>query len=708
MTAADAGKVSDVMFKVVERGVFTYEQLASGIGLVAAPAAQAKVGLDQIGAALATMTKTMSADEAITALSRLFDAFTKPTTEMAAALKAAGYESGYMLLQTQGLVGAVKFLEETTGGAGDALAAMGLDIRAMRAATRLTANDSQMFTKDLESMQEAAGATDAALREQSKGGIVQLRAALNSAKGALIEIGGAAAPAIKAFAALARIIGEVLQWILKIPGVGPVFVGLAGAIGLLGLTLGPVLIALPMLVSSLAALAEMGGVGAALAAIRTALAAIIPVKWGSAVASTSLAIAEAEVAAAQTAVAAASAREAASLGVDAGAKAASVAATEALVVAEGRLAVAQAATATRTGILGGLLSRLTGVGAKINGVFTAARGGIAVFGQGLVGLIGPGGLIALVAIAIAGLGLELWNLGKRFGEMRKAISEAKAAKAATREAFAEAGAKGAGIGEAIDLSGRKPRKRPATAAAQPAQRTMTAGMMLDQEPGKIMQENFANIESIIPGPTMQPATVASGFFSEPQAAMAGALDTTKGWVADTNDAVGGVFAGLPAVATGMFGGFQDAVATGMQNMVDRIRGFRDPMQAAMQSVTRIPSVVMPGGGGLAASSTEEQQARAASNDDWRSFGAMAAESFKSVFGVTLESLENGINTAANMMNLTPQMLPAMAGSPGTIQNRQQQPAAMISGDRSTTTIEIDTFGAGLDIANRLPYGRVRY
>ena len=87
---------------------------------------------------------------------------------------------------------------------------------------------------------------------------------------------------------------------------------------------------------------------------------------------------------------------------------------------------------------------------------------------------------------------------------------------------------------------------------------------------------------------------------------------------------------------------------------------------------------------------------------------MAAESFKSVFGVTLESLENGINTAANMMNLTPQMLPAMAGSPGTIQNRQQQPAAMISGDRSTTTIEIDTFGAGLDIANRLPYGRVRY
>jgi hypothetical protein len=56
LRARAAGRVSDVLFKTVDRGVLSFEQLASEIGAVLPQAAGLGVGLDQVGASIATMT----------------------------------------------------------------------------------------------------------------------------------------------------------------------------------------------------------------------------------------------------------------------------------------------------------------------------------------------------------------------------------------------------------------------------------------------------------------------------------------------------------------------------------------------------------------------------------------------------------------------------------------------------------------------------
>lgn len=58
MGADQAGRVSDVLFKTVDRGVLTFEDLATNIGDVVGTANIAGVSIEDVGAAFATMERT--------------------------------------------------------------------------------------------------------------------------------------------------------------------------------------------------------------------------------------------------------------------------------------------------------------------------------------------------------------------------------------------------------------------------------------------------------------------------------------------------------------------------------------------------------------------------------------------------------------------------------------------------------------------------
>jgi len=197
MQADQADHISDVLFKTVERGVLTFEDLAQNIGLVVSAGAAAGVTIEEIAAAIATATKAgIQASEAFTALNRLMLSMVDPQDDTKEAAKELGLEWDATALAANGLVGqmmavAGKLKHTTTdmdalakAGATDAeimemmasaagtnmetLAALFPEIRALKIALVLAAEGGATYAAEFERMQEATGATASAFAEQSK------------------------------------------------------------------------------------------------------------------------------------------------------------------------------------------------------------------------------------------------------------------------------------------------------------------------------------------------------------------------------------------------------------------------------------------------------------------------------------------------------------------------------------------------------------
>ena len=130
LAAEHAQNVSDLLFSIVKRGKTTFAELAPQIGLVASVASRAGVSLDEMGAALATMTRSgVRSERAVTALSAIVMSFLKPAKESVEAARALGFEMSVATLQTEGLA---KVFERISELPADAIAKLFPNVRAIR------------------------------------------------------------------------------------------------------------------------------------------------------------------------------------------------------------------------------------------------------------------------------------------------------------------------------------------------------------------------------------------------------------------------------------------------------------------------------------------------------------------------------------------------------------------------------------------------
>lgn len=193
LTAKDATDVSDVLFQTVNYGVVSFEELSGSIGNVISTAAAAKVDIGQVGSALATMTLAgISGAESVTALNRTIQSFVDPSDEMLFMVKQLGYESGTQALAVDGLRGVMEKLREATGGNITELAMLFPEIRGLKGALALMSNEGRNYAKvaaEIEDKQKRAGATAAALKEQSKAVSYQFTQVKNTVAAAATEFG---------------------------------------------------------------------------------------------------------------------------------------------------------------------------------------------------------------------------------------------------------------------------------------------------------------------------------------------------------------------------------------------------------------------------------------------------------------------------------------------------------------------------------------
>lgn len=235
LQASDSRKVSDVLFQTVNKGVLTFEELASSIGDVLPFASQLGVPLEEIGAAMATMTlQGLSAAESSTRLKGVLVQMLKPNADLASAIHDLGFASGEAMIKQEGLVGSVKLLDGAAKGNKETIAAWMGDIRAIGGFLALSGDQLKTFTANAKAMDDAtkgAGATAGAFAEQSKSLAFQWERAKQSLAAAAIPIATLLFPAlVKGAQAVADFAGKVSAHMPQIKAAFDAFISPLAAI----------------------------------------------------------------------------------------------------------------------------------------------------------------------------------------------------------------------------------------------------------------------------------------------------------------------------------------------------------------------------------------------------------------------------------------------------------------------------------------------
>jgi TP901 family phage tail tape measure protein len=267
LSVNDAERLSGVFFKAIETGRVTASELANSLGRVQGRAAALGVDVETTAAALAVVTTSgINSSEAITQLGGVLTALTKPTDEMAAALKRLGFESSEAAIATLGLPELLKRIGDTTDGTSQSLAKLFPNVRGIAGQLNLTNKNLDTFA-DLITNAKSAGtdfanskflqatATDA---ERFTSEINKLRNALT------VDLGQSL---LKTAADTAQFVGGADNVIAAVKTLTPLVIGTGAALA------GYALSARAAATASALLATRLGPVGAALFAIGAASSA---------------------------------------------------------------------------------------------------------------------------------------------------------------------------------------------------------------------------------------------------------------------------------------------------------------------------------------------------------------------------------------------------------------------------------------------------
>jgi len=204
--ADEAQRVSDVLFKTVDRGVVTFPELASQIGKTTALASPLGVSLEEVAAGIAVLTKNgIDAENATTQLNAIMSSILKPSDKASKYALSYGIELSAAALASKGFAGMLDEMIKKTNGSSEALAMILGDQRAVRGGFVLAKDAGAQFNEELALMMDAAGATDTALSYQKQGLAYQMQILGNNFDAIGIKIGEKLIPKLL----------EITQWVTE-------------------------------------------------------------------------------------------------------------------------------------------------------------------------------------------------------------------------------------------------------------------------------------------------------------------------------------------------------------------------------------------------------------------------------------------------------------------------------------------------------------
>lgn len=195
----NAAQATDILVNTVKEGKAEASQLAPQFGRLLPLAAELGVGFDDVGAALAFLTRESGdASQSATAVAGILQKLVKPTQQGAEALLAAGFSSESLResLADQGLLGTLrdvrKGLEETGGSLGEVFE----DAEGFVGVLSLTREEGAAVDAVFNNLSNSAGTLDSAFGAFDATKAAELAKASATAQTALADIGNVALPVL--------------------------------------------------------------------------------------------------------------------------------------------------------------------------------------------------------------------------------------------------------------------------------------------------------------------------------------------------------------------------------------------------------------------------------------------------------------------------------------------------------------------------------
>lgn len=176
MDASEAQKVSDLLFTTVKLGKTTFGELGHSIAQAAPVAAAYGVEIEQVLAAVASLTKQGTPTA-------------QAMTQIRAAIMATSKALGDGAFKTRTLQEALEEVAKRAGGSESRLRKDITEVEAVNAVLGMTGKNAQSTASDLEKMQESLGAAEEAFQTMLKGAENQLKLLENNVTAALRPLG---------------------------------------------------------------------------------------------------------------------------------------------------------------------------------------------------------------------------------------------------------------------------------------------------------------------------------------------------------------------------------------------------------------------------------------------------------------------------------------------------------------------------------------
>lgn len=202
LSAEEATSISDKLITTQNLGKTTVNELASSMGKVIPTAKNAGVNIDNVCAAMATMTKNgIQTAEATTYYNSMLNELSTSGSSADTALKELSGKGFKQLIESgKSVTEILGMLDKKAKESGLSLNDMFGTAEGAKAALTIMKNDGAEYNEMLKQMGESAGATEKAFKKMDSTPAEKLAGALNKLKNAGIKMGESLIPLIEKFA----------------------------------------------------------------------------------------------------------------------------------------------------------------------------------------------------------------------------------------------------------------------------------------------------------------------------------------------------------------------------------------------------------------------------------------------------------------------------------------------------------------------------
>ena len=193
LDAAEAGRISDILFATYNKGVIELEGLEGRLGTVNNQASALGIGFEEVAGALAALTLSgNNTSFSLTQLRNIQNKLIKPGEDLAKVFKDLGVASGRELVEKfGGLEGSLKALLEAVDGNERKLGALFGSIRGQLGILGLSNNAFKLFDASLKEVRNSTGSLDEAFRTFNQQTASQFEIEVTRLKNSTLPLGEA-------------------------------------------------------------------------------------------------------------------------------------------------------------------------------------------------------------------------------------------------------------------------------------------------------------------------------------------------------------------------------------------------------------------------------------------------------------------------------------------------------------------------------------